>query len=71
MQTLNDTIFFFLYSFAHQSVLMDNLIIFIADIFPYIVIVLAILFLFFHHDVLPSRDPIKEFLKKWKEIESI
>ena len=68
MQTLNDTIFFFLYSFAHQSVLMDNLIIFIADIFPYIVIVLAILFLFFHHDVLPSRDPIKEFLKKWKEI---
>ena len=35
--------------------------------FLYIVIVLAILFLFFYHKILSSENPIKEFLNKWQE----
>lgn len=65
---MNDTIFFFFYGLAHQSEFLDKVIIFFADIFPYIVILLAFLFLIFHHEVLPSKNPFKEFKKKWKEI---
>ncbi len=65
---MNNQIFFFFYNLAHQSVFFDKLIIFTADIFPYIVVLAAGLFLLMHHDVLPSQNPFKEFIKKWKEI---
>ena len=65
---MNNNIFFFFYNLAHQSVFFDKVITFFAVTFPYIVILLAIIFLLFHHDVLPSRNPFKEFIKKWKEI---
>ncbi|PJC49409.1 hypothetical protein CO033_01700, partial [Candidatus Nomurabacteria bacterium CG_4_9_14_0_2_um_filter_32_10] len=53
---------------SHQSIFFDRVIIFFADIFPYIVVVLAVIFLLFHNEVLFSQNPIKEFIKKWKEI---
>ncbi|MEK7471029.1 MAG: phosphatase PAP2 family protein [Patescibacteria group bacterium] len=43
---MNDTIFFFLYNLAYQSKIFDGIIIFFAVYFLYIVIVLALLFLF-------------------------
>lgn len=45
---MNDAIFFFFYNLAHQSVFFDNIVIFFADIFPYIVILLAVVYLFFY-----------------------
>ncbi len=65
---INDKIFFFFYNLAHKSVFGDKFIIFFADIFPYLVILIVGLFLFFHHDVLPSKNPFKTFAQKWKEI---
>ncbi len=65
---MNNQIFYFFYSLAYQSIFIDNVIIFFAQIFPYIVILGAIIFLLFHHDVLPSENPFLEFKKKWKEI---
>ncbi|MFZ2072087.1 MAG: phosphatase PAP2 family protein [Minisyncoccia bacterium] len=65
---MNNFIFFFFYNLAHRSLFFDKLIVFTADIFPYIVILLAGIFLLFHHDVLPSKNPFKIFAQKWKEI---
>ena len=65
---MNDSIFYFFYNFAHQSTFVDNLIIFLAVYFPYIVIVLAMVFLLIHKEVLPSHNPFQEFKKKWKEV---
>lgn len=65
---LNDKIFFFFYNFVHQFIFLDKMIVFFADLFPYIVIVLAGIFLLFHHQVLSSKNPFKIFSQKWKEI---
>lgn len=68
---MNTVIFYFLYSFIHQSVWLDGLVVFFAVYFPVVVIVLAVVFLLFHHEVLYSSKPIQEFKKKWKEIITI
>ena len=68
---MNNQIFFFFYNFAHQSVFLDKVIVFFAQTFPYIVILLAGLFLVFHHDAMPKKESfrdLKAYLKKWKEI---
>ena len=65
---MNETIFYFFYNLAHQSVFFDNLIIFTAVYFPLVVDLLAFLFLLAHHDILSSTSPFAEFAKKWKEI---
>ena len=65
---LNNQFFYFFYNLAHKSEFFDKVVIFIAHTFPYIVILLAIIFLFFHHDVLLSKNPFKIFAQKWKEI---
>jgi len=65
---LNNELFFFFYNLTQRSEIFDQIVIFIADIFPYIVVVLAAVFLLFHNEVLSSPNPIKEFIKKWKEI---
>lgn len=65
---MNETIFFFFYSLAHKSSFFDWLIIFLAEFLPYIVIILAFVFLIYHHEILPGENPLKEFRKKWKEI---
>ena len=45
---MNDTIFFLFYNLAHSSKLFDQIVVFVADIFPYIVVILAFLFLIFY-----------------------
>ena len=65
---MNHQIFYVFYGLAHQSILGDKLIVFFAQTFPYVVILAAGIFLLFHHDVLPSKNPFKNFMQKWKEI---
>ena len=48
---MNDSIFYFFYSFAHRSNFFDHLVIFFAVYFPYIVVILAIIFLLFYHKI--------------------
>ncbi len=64
---MNNSIFFFFYSLAHQSKIFDSLIIFLAVYFIYIAIISAGIFLLFNYKVLPSRNPIKEFRNGWKD----
>ena len=45
---MNNQIFYFLYNFAHQSAVFDQIITFFAVYFIYIVIVSALLFSFFY-----------------------
>jgi undecaprenyl-diphosphatase len=45
---MNNIIFFNLFSFAHQSVMLDGLIIFFANIFGNILIIASVLFLIFY-----------------------
>ncbi len=65
---MNNQIFYFFYNIAHQSTGVDRLVVFIADTFPYFLVLMVGVFLLFHHEVLPSKNPFKEFAKKWKEI---
>lgn len=65
---MNSNIFYFLNNLAHQSDIFDQIVIFIAGPFGYFVTLFAIIFLLFHHDVLPSKNPLKLFLLKWREI---
>lgn len=66
---MNDTIFFYLYSFAHQSFYLDWLIVFCSDNFGYIMVCLAVIFLVFHTDgVFDYRTPFLQFKNKFKEV---
>ncbi len=65
---MNTTIFNYLYSFSHQSHFFDNVIIFIAEPFAYIVLIIAVAFLLFHHDVFKNKNVWQSFVLKWKEI---
>lgn len=65
---MNEQIFFFFYNLTYQSVFFDKLVIFFAETFPYIVVLLAGFFLLYHHEVLFSGNPLKAFIQKWKEI---
>jgi undecaprenyl-diphosphatase len=65
---MNETIFYFFYDLTHQSAFFDKVVLFTADIFPYLVIVLAGIFLIFYHKVFFTENPIKVFIQKWKEI---
>ena len=65
---MNNQIFFLFYNLAHQSQVMDWIIVFFAVYFPYIVVMLAALFLLFHHEVLRAESPFQVFMEKKKEI---
>ncbi len=65
---MNNDIFYFFYSFAHQSTLGDYLIIFFAEIFPYIILVLAFLFVLCHKDIQKVKNPFYLLKQKWREI---
>lgn len=66
---MNDTIFFQLYSLAHQSNFLDWLIVFCAESFGYIMILLAIAYLAFHTDgVFDFRSPFLQFKNKVREM---
>lgn len=63
---MNNQIFFFFYNLAHRSELFDKLVVFVADIFPYILLVLSGVFLLFFYKILPSQNPFREFVNKWR-----
>lgn len=66
---MNISIFNFLFSFAHQSPFLDKVIVFIAEPFGYIMILLAVLFLFIHKDEgFDYKKPLKGLVRKIKEI---
>ncbi|MFA6077272.1 MAG: phosphatase PAP2 family protein [Candidatus Paceibacterota bacterium] len=65
---MNETIFYFFYNLAHQSVWLDKFIIFTAVYFPFAVVFLAGIFIIMHHEVFRSREPFKVFMQKKKEI---
>jgi undecaprenyl-diphosphatase len=65
---MNNRIFFFFYNFAHQSNVFDNIVVFFAVYFPYIVVILAGLILFFYQKKNISKE-IKFFSwARWKEM---
>lgn len=74
---MNEIIFLFFYNLAHHSDFFDKLIVFFAVYFPYIVVILAGLFLLFHlsaqagHEVLRVKSPFQVFMEKKKEILSV
>ncbi len=63
---MNYYIFFLFYNLAHKSTFFDNLVIFFAVNFIYIVIALAFLFLIFYYKIFSSQNIINELLNKWK-----
>ncbi|HAS80433.1 MAG: Phosphoesterase PA-phosphatase related protein [Candidatus Nomurabacteria bacterium GW2011_GWE1_32_28] len=67
---MNNQIFFFFYNLAHRSVFFDQLIIFIADIFPYIVVILAVISLIIYKE--KEKKTLKQIISvvciRWKEI---
>ncbi len=65
---MNDNIFLFFYNFSHQGIFLDKLIVFFAQTFPYLVVLIAVIFLLYHHEVISADKPFKIFLQKWKEI---
>jgi len=65
---MNNQIFFTLYNLAHQSLFLDKIIVFFAQIFPYIVVISAGIFLLLHNEVFYSSNPFRELKQKWKEI---
>jgi membrane-associated phospholipid phosphatase len=65
---MNNIIFFFFYNLAHHSQIFDKTVIFFAVYFPYLVIILAGLFLLFHHEIFSAEHPFKALRQKWKEI---
>jgi undecaprenyl-diphosphatase len=64
---MNNQIFYFFYNLSHRSAFLDNIIIFFADTFPYIVVMLAGLFLLFHHEIAQAEDPFRVFWEKKRE----
>ena len=66
---MNNQIFFSLYSFAHQSVTLDWLIVFCANNFGYIMVFLAFVYLVFHTEgVFDYKAPFLQYKNKIKEI---
>lgn len=65
---MNNIIFFFFYNLAHQSGALDKLIVFFAVYFPYLVVILAGLFILFHHEVLRAESPARVLWEKKREI---
>jgi len=64
---MNETIFYFFYNFAHQNNVLDQIIVFSAETLPYFVLMLAGLFLLFHHDAFKAESVLEVVLAKKKE----
>ena len=68
---MNNIIFNFFYSFAHQSAFFDWLIIFCAVKLIYIMFLVAAIFIFVHYKFFQIRNTFTILGDKWKEIFSI
>lgn len=66
---MNDIIFLRIFSLAHQSNFLDWLIVFSAETFGYIMVVVAFIYLFFQIDgVFDYHTPFLQLKNKFKEI---
>jgi len=65
---MNNFIFFSLHNLANQNTVFDSIIIFIANILPYLVILSTFIFLLVHHDLSFKYLSIKEIYNKSREI---
>lgn len=65
---MNENIFYFFYNFAHQSTTLDRTIVFFAETFPTLVLILAGLFVLFHHDVFKGDNSVAILKQKYKEM---
>jgi membrane-associated phospholipid phosphatase len=77
---MNNEIFFILHSLANKSGVLDEIVVFFAVYFPYLVVISAGLFLLFHYEILKKGDNLsknisvvltdsfKAFYQKKKEI---
>ena len=65
---MNNFLFFSLYNLANQNSFFDRLVVFIAEPFSNLIIVLVFLFLLIHHEVRFRNTNLKEFLYKMKEV---
>lgn len=65
---MNESIFFFFYNMSHKSEVVDQIIVFFADILPYIVVLSAFLFLIFHYEISKKENLFKALIQKWKEV---
>src|SRR3989338_4622553 len=61
---VNESIFYFFYNLAHQSVFFDKIVIFLGTVFPILALLGAGFFLFWQSDVVQSRDITKDNLNK-------
>jgi undecaprenyl-diphosphatase len=65
---MNNTLFFSLYSLAHQSALFDNIVVFTAVWLGVVVIIFTVLFLLLHRDSGMERHSVASLTQKGKEI---
>jgi undecaprenyl-diphosphatase len=65
---MNNQIFFFFYNLAHKSDFFDNLVIFLAVYFPFVVVFIAGVFLLMHHEIFKAESPFEILMQKKKEI---
>ena len=65
---MNETIFYFFYNLAHQSQILDQIIVFFAVYFPYVVVFLAGIFLLMHHEIFKAENTFQILTQKKKEI---
>lgn len=65
---MNNSIFFFFNNFSNQSGFLDMLIIFFANILPFLVVIGVVLFLIFHHESPANEKSLKSFFKKGGEV---
>ncbi len=65
---MNNSIFYFFFNLSHQSTELNKFIYFVAQVFPYLVLLGAFIFLVWHQDALSSFSSKKESFKKWSEV---
>ncbi len=65
---MNDIIFNYLFSFAHQSVFTDKVITFIAEPFAIMVLMIGGLYILFHHEIFKAENPYQVIRTKGGEI---
>lgn len=65
---INEQIFQFFYSFAHQSDFLDKIFVFLAVYFPWVAGALALIFLLYHYRVFSSPSPLGALIENWQVI---
>lgn len=65
---MNNDIFLFFYNFSHQTLVLDEIIKFLAVYLPYIVVLLVGVYMVIHHDILDVSNFKLRFNRKWNEV---